>query len=409
MNDMRATFRERTQRFRRRMRGENKAVSPVVATLILILIAVAAAAALYLWLVAWQGNLTAGIGSPSAQYTVTIGGSTSVYPFSSVGVSWFEQNNSNVVISDNQGGTGAGMLAVCEGHVDVGAASSPQTVAGLQTNDGCPASAAVTITTIAYDAVDIIISQKAGNPGLTSINQTVLLGIYLAQSSTVPTGITYAGLGLVLPAGWPAIGSGTLTWTQVPTTAGCNYVSTCTYSADANTVHIYERSDTSGTEQTFTSRLLGFTSATAIANSVSTLGFGGCGSDGQLASCGSSAGITGTGENGNPAVIAAVAGDANGIGFASDGLARAAGSGVSYLAFAGPGQASAIVPSLGSSGSIAHGITGGSNPYVGWRPFEFVTLNPPTGEVERFFQFILDPANNLNIAQVSAEISIYSV
>ena len=52
-----------------------------MATLILILIAVAAAAALYLWLVAWQGGVTSGIGSPGAQYTLRIGGSTSVYPF----------------------------------------------------------------------------------------------------------------------------------------------------------------------------------------------------------------------------------------------------------------------------------------------------------------------------------------
>ncbi len=79
---MNATKRERKLRYLRGLRGENKAVSPVVATLILILIAVAAAAALYLWLVAWQGNITGGIGQPGAQTTVSIGGSTSVYPFS---------------------------------------------------------------------------------------------------------------------------------------------------------------------------------------------------------------------------------------------------------------------------------------------------------------------------------------
>ncbi|HTW77541.1 MAG TPA: archaellin/type IV pilin N-terminal domain-containing protein, partial [Thermoplasmata archaeon] len=90
---------ERSQRFKRAWRGENrkKAVSPVVATLILILIAVAAAAALYLWLVAWQGGVTGGIGNPSAQYTVSIGGSTSVYPFAEIAATQFEQNNSDVV------------------------------------------------------------------------------------------------------------------------------------------------------------------------------------------------------------------------------------------------------------------------------------------------------------------------
>jgi len=65
MSDKRK-MRQRRQSFRR-LHGEKKAVSPVVATLILILIAVAAAAALYLWLVAWQGGVTKGIGSPGAQ------------------------------------------------------------------------------------------------------------------------------------------------------------------------------------------------------------------------------------------------------------------------------------------------------------------------------------------------------
>src|SRR5580658_10610257 len=129
---------ERSQRFRRLRRGETRAVSPVVATLILILIAVAAAAALYLWLVAWQGNITGGIGQPGAQTTVDIGGSTSVYPFSALAATWFEQNNSDIAIQDSQGGTGAGMLAVCSGHIQVGAASTPETPAGLIASDGCP-------------------------------------------------------------------------------------------------------------------------------------------------------------------------------------------------------------------------------------------------------------------------------
>ncbi len=408
----------RRLRYLRRHRRANRAVSPVVATLILILIAVAAAAALYLWLVAWQGNITGIIGKPGAQYTVTVGGSTSVYPFSSLGAQWFDANNSNIVVHDSQGGTGAGMLAVCQGHIDVGQASSPQTVSGLQANDGCPASDQVTITTIAYDAVDIVLP-KANPMGIVSMNQTTLLGIYMAASTTTPFA-TYAQLGLTvgtqLPPGWPAPGTG-VTWNLVPTTANCASWGTCTLSTDTAAVHTYGRSDTSGTEQTFTSRLLGFTGTTSIATTVSGLGFGGCGSDGQTESCG----ITATHEaNGNPLVISGVAGDAAGIGFASDGLARATSSGVIIVPFDGPGQTCAsgsscsnggVLPTLGSSGTIAAGITGSTTTpnYVGWRPFEFVTLNPPTGEVERYFQFILDPQNNINLATASAEISIYSV
>ncbi|MCI4373195.1 MAG: hypothetical protein L3K02_06085, partial [Thermoplasmata archaeon] len=101
-------------------------MSPVVATLILILIAVAAASALYLWLVTWQGSITGGIGNQHVQSTLTIGGSTSVYPFDQVAVSWFEQNETDVAVTDSQGGSGAGMLAVCNGADQVGAASFPE-------------------------------------------------------------------------------------------------------------------------------------------------------------------------------------------------------------------------------------------------------------------------------------------
>ncbi len=418
------------------MRGKDRGVSPVVATLILILIAVAAAAALYLWLVAWQGNITAGIGQPTAQYTVTVGGSTSVYPFSSLAAQWFDANNSNIVIHDSQGGTGAGMLAVCQGHVDVGQASSPQTVAGLQANDGCPTSDQITITTVAYDAVDLIVSSAAGSPAtvpvsgtsgpLLSMNQTILVALYVDSSTaTTPTLSLPAGevawLGTLWTPGTPA------NWNAVPTTANCGQLDATLQAAitagDCHSVNLnhvvdtFGRSDTSGTEQTFSSRLLGATSTTTVATSVSGLGFGGCGSDGQTESCG----ITATHEaNGNPLVISGVAGDHNALGFASDGLARASGSGVVIVPFDGPNQVCAsgsscsnggVLPTLGSSGTIAAGITGSTTvtPYVGWRPFEFVTLNPPTGEVERFIQFITDPQNNINLATASAEISIYSV
>src|SRR5271170_6129630 len=129
---MSGSMRKRIQRRRARAIQKGRAVSPVVATLILILIAVAAAAALYLWLVSWQGSVTGTIGTTGPQATVTIGGSTSVYPFEQAAVTQFQQNQTDIAISVNQGGTGAGMLAVCHGSVDIGAASTFQTLTGLE-------------------------------------------------------------------------------------------------------------------------------------------------------------------------------------------------------------------------------------------------------------------------------------
>jgi flagellin-like protein len=454
---------ERSQRFRRLRRGETRAVSPVVATLILILIAVAAAAALYLWLVAWQGNITGGIGQPTAQSTLSIGGSTSVYPFSSLAATWYEQNNSDVVISDNQGGTGAGMLAVCSGNVQIGAASTPETVTGLQTSDGCPATPGITVTTIAYDAVDVVVA-STNSHGLLSMNWDTLTLIYDRASTTTPTlvALSIDGVTISTITGYPA---GPLTWADIPAAvlnapvgtlaaspevaesagagtggAACaapyaadicavtpgTSATPCGFSICASggaAIVPVERSDASGTTQTFEAKLMSATSATGFAGSFSALGYSGCGSNNLLSDCGIS---VATQENGNPGVLGAVASNPNAIGYASDGLARtftgigaagivpfdAAGQQGALVVTTGSTVAyGAVVPTTGATGTIAAGIESSStvNQYSGWRPFEFVTLQPPTGEAQRFIEFITDPANNLNLATATGEVSLYSI
>jgi flagellin-like protein len=445
----------------RRMQKQKKGVSPVVATLILILIAVAAAAALYLWLVSWQGGVTAGVGSPSAQYTVTIGGSTSVYPFSSLAVTQFEQNNSDVVVSDNQGGSGAGMLSVCAHNVDIGAASAVETTTQLEESVaaggyGCPASPAPVITTIAYDAVDVILP-ALNTHGLVSISADTLLTIYEAGggghggfTGSAPAGYTFPQANGATDAAL-TIASTSVQWEQIPAcvqntltcggagnpteapvaTVGAGVacaagvdicatgagVSPCGWSVCAgpftgvtgtDPIQQWGRSDSSGTEQSFTARILGIGDSAGTAPG---LGFSGCSPDGQLASCGINPPSAQLG-NGNPGVISGVAAHPDAIGFASDGLARASGSGVTFVGLASVGQTVAVVPTTGSSGTIADGILSAStaaNQYQGWRPFNFVTIGTPTGEVQRFIQFVLDPANNQNFATESAEVSIYSI
>ncbi len=454
---------ERRQRFRRLRRGENRAraVSPVVATLILILIAVAAAAALYLWLVAWQGGVTAGIGSPGAQATLTIGGSTSVYPFSQVAVAQFEANNSDVVISNNQGGTGAGMAAVCAGQINIGAASSPQTVTGLETADGCPTTVAVEI--VAYDGVDAIVP-TANVHGLQSISWDTLQAIYVSASTSAPTAtanLFLAGAqhmnGQAAPV-QPAFGTAYV-WDQIPACAeataalGCAGVtetsvgitvgaagapcaadaadlctvapgtSTCGFTVCAGgtgagaaagqygaTIHTEARSEVSGTTQSFISRLLAVGTTGTTPQSI---GFTGCSGDNQFDGCGMTMPNTAAG---NPNVISAVAANVDGIGYGSDGLAQATGSGVVPVNFQGFGQTS-VVNIQGESTAlkaIASGIAAGSSgtygaqSYVGWRPFSYVETAPPTGESLRYLQFVMDPANNVNFAAESAEISIYA-
>jgi ABC-type phosphate transport system substrate-binding protein len=466
---MNATKRERKLRYLRGLRGDKKhaAVSPVVATLILILIAVAAAAALYLWLVAWQGNITGGIGQPGAQTTVDIGGSTSVYPFSSLAATWFEQNNSDIAIQDSQGGTGAGMLAVCSGHIQVGAASTPETPAGLIASDGCPSTPGITVTTIAYDAVDVVIA-SANTHGLLSMNWDTLSAIYAGASTTPATllnpSIDNVALTTAPLSAAPFNTHAALEWNQIPAcVVPANPATTCGGATDpvealatsvgpgvacptgidvcatgagaspcgftvcagplggtgTDKIVPVERSDASGTTQTFEAKLLGATAANAFAGSFSGLGYSGCGSNNLLADCGISVADQ---ASGNPGVLSAVAANPDAIGYASDGLARTTtgiGTGgiVPFLAVGQPlvgttGTAfGAVVPSTGATGTIAAGITDSLtvSQYSGWRPFEFVTLQPPTGEVQRFIEFITDPANNAELATVTGEVGLYSI
>ncbi len=476
MNDKRVKLRERARSYRRKLRGENKAVSPVVATLILILIAVAAAAALYLWLVVWQGNITNGIGTQHAEPTLTIGGSTSVYPFDSLAVTQFQQNNSDVVISNNQGGSGAGMLAVCAGQVDLGAASFPVDVPTLESSYNCAAQYASTtvITTVAYDAVDVITS-TTNNHGLLSINYDTLALVYQDASyaaggnptllSTTENGVTISTL--VAAAAIPT--AGVIDWSQIPaavegvtigttlqqpTTAGAGVGAACGTGALANTecypvasgttstcgftvcatgavpIVTYARSDASGTTQSFEARLIDAASNTKFAtasqlNSPGSAGFTGCGSSNYISDCGYVATDT---ANGNPGVISGVASNSAAIGYASDGLARASGSGVTFYPFTGVGQTAAsdgstanptwyggILPTTGGSGTIANGIKAPTTSadytvgYLGWRPFDIVSLTPLSGVAQEFVTFVMDPANNLNLASESQEISVYSV
>ncbi len=527
MSDKRVAMRERARRFRRRMSGKDRAVSPVVATLILILIAVAAAAALYLWLVVWQGHITSGIGNVGAQPTLSIGGSTSVYPFDQLAVTQFEQNYSDITVSDEQGGSTAGMLAVCAGDVNIGAASFPVTAATLVSTYGCSASveSTITVTTVAYDAVDVIV--QSGNPhGLQSVAYDTLALIYadataqatgksLASSAYLATtynngtsltgtgipvnaaGLTWAnlpaevptvsnpavwysgaatpaetavveaadtytalGAGGALPAGDEACAVSTST-TTAPSAGSfvdiCDSTATqlggagpasgtpcgffiCaggsgpgtskTASDYGSLVQTYARSDASGTTQSFEARILdaivkGSTIIPATQNQLTTptSGFTGCGSNNLISDCGYTATST---ASGNPGVISGVAGDANAIGYASDGLARASGSGVGIIPFTGVDQLEVapsstfggILPTTGATGTIAHGIQAGLVTsdaseyyagYLGWRPFDLVTLAQPTGVAAEFLNFVTNPGVNPSLATEAQEVGIFSI
>jgi len=467
MSDMKKSVAqvERRLRFRRRMANE-KAVSPVVATLILILIAVAAAAALYLWLVGWQGGVTKSIGSPTvpSDLKFSIGGSTTVYPLSQLAIQWFEQNNTNTNITDQQGGSVAGAEAYCQGQVTVGAASTSFTTAQLA-GDGCSgALASATVqTVVAVDGIVGIVSAK--NPGIgnghptyevpdanVSFNASTMFALYYAASSGTsstntgafpgegaPGAYTYPAwlCGAAAPAGWtaqrPASGAGStavyqncpvsqghpIVWSNIPFPAGCDVTKPtggtaggCYWPfANTNNTATYDRQDSSGTEQGFTQKYL-LIPKDGASNS--------CGTDNQLESCNI---IATHHEEGNPLLASAVAGDQNAVGFNSYGQAAAQAALSPAVIIAG--FQSTITSSNGISNTIQpvpvtptvtnvlgayRGTVTGAAAYGAWRVLEYLTDGTPaTGSVvANYLNFVLGPEVNLNLATATGYISLYA-
>src|ERR1700722_7676213 len=115
------------------------AVSPVVATLVLIVVAIVGAIAVGLIMsrVASDTSNQANVGNVkgNAQETLTIGGSTTIYPVTQAAIAAFEQQYPGVTVNDAQGGSGAGMEGVTIGALDIGAASSLSAVTSAQTSD----------------------------------------------------------------------------------------------------------------------------------------------------------------------------------------------------------------------------------------------------------------------------------
>jgi ABC-type phosphate transport system substrate-binding protein len=416
--------------------------------LILILVAVAAAAALYLWLVAYQGGVTKQIGNSQVQYSLTIGGSTTVYPLDQQAVQYFEQNNTNVVVSNVPGGSGAGLLAVCSGAIDMAAMSRPMKAAELTL---CPTAVQ---KVLGYDAVSVnaAVGNNGGFTATSSMGEGELLAIYWlngGQPSTASgfpiglgaVGTPFAGLtgtvantgvpgywGIKAPAGanGPA-GVATLQWAQIPTgacfdptatvsaagfwTAAGTTCTAYTYPASTNVVHVYARADNSGTEEAFDNNVLGIS----------------CGTDNQLASCGFPTSTTLKSANtinvatGNAAVLTAIVADKDALGFNSWGLSTAplaqgggaAGTGAAIvvdMGVLGNTQTGAVSVSLAT---IKTGIAAGygiqvAGGYIGWRPLQYVTLGAAAGESERFIQFVLQPSVDQTLCTQNYFISVYA-
>jgi len=342
------------------MKKDVKAVSPIVAALMLVLVSVGAATAFYVWETGWQADISDKTGNTDVQATISIAGSTTVYEFTKVAAELFEADT-GVKVSYQGGGSGAGVQSVGTGVVDIGSASRAVKSSELAAYPDLNADGAkdfgkeLVSTVIGYDGV-VIITNDA-HSAVTNINQTALNCIFYANggvaSASWPSSVT------TMMADIDDDNDDSVSWDELDVVA----------ETDSDEIVIYDRAEHSGTEETFCGKLLDIDFDTL-----------------------EDAGITANHETGNQALLAAVEGDEDAMGFCAFGIASAS-SDVVVLDFEGE------TPTASS-------IKDGS--YSGSRPLVYVTVGEPTGDILQYINFCLSPENNDFINNEADYVSLYA-
>jgi len=338
-----------------------KAVSPVIATLMLVLVAVGAAGAFYVWQADWQEGTTEGVENVEAgKIELDIAGSSTVYDVLVEGVEMFMEDNPGWKINLNAGGSSAGIAGAGTGVIDIGMASKVVTTPDPTYPD-------IHVYTIGTDDVSIIVS-NSNTHGLSSIDANTLYDIYAGYNINVRGS---GGYSLQYRSSWDD-GDNILEWEEIPKEIGGS-----TKCDGTGQIVAYERTEGSGTETTFATIACGIAGADQLQDGMPT-GYPG------------NSGVLGGMEN--PDLLAAVAADANGIGFNSHGISGEAGSGVKHVAF-------------GTSHATA--LTSGNPGYLVNRPLNLITDGEKSGKVAVFIDYILNPDINTGLLPATGFSSIY--
>ncbi|MDG6224560.1 MAG: substrate-binding domain-containing protein [Candidatus Thermoplasmatota archaeon] len=375
------------------MKNDKAGVSPVIATLILVLIAVAAGVAFFAWQSGWQEDATGNISNANAQTEITIGGSSTVYPFTAVAAEAFMEANPTVKISYQSGGSGAGTAGVREGVIDIGAASSDRTQA-----KHFPDHPDVVITAVGYDAVGVVVDD--GNTRINDINATVAIEIFtmvITDWNQVPVASGASGTGTTGAAGSETtvtVSTGTLAigryrmWSATTLVRTVDVIAANTLpsdlfgasasiswqvitSATSAPIEVYDRADKSGTEECFNEKLLGL--------------------DGSSIPEGDQTGVAGNQEM----LDLFEAGAPNAIGFISTGVAT---SDVKLV-------------TLDGVAATEENIADGS--YTAQRPLNYMYIPSQLGGklaiVEAYIDFCMSPKNNIDFAHSVDYLSWYDL
>ena len=349
----------------KKMKKDVEALSPVVATLLIILVTVGAVSALYIWESSWQKGVSSTIGNQNyTQGTVmTLTGSTTVTDLMNYAVPAFMSANPGLTVSVNPVGSGAGLTAIEQNKCDIGMISNTLNNIAAGTTTTYPA---LETYTVAYDGVSLIIGQAA----MTFHN-------WAAADLVMNTGIADS-IYHIAPA------TPIVTWGDLETAMHtANNVLVFTDTNSGLPLNAYWRSDSSGTQDCFYQQYL------ACSKAAFTTG---------------QATLTGSGQAGNPALIAAVLADKNGIGFGTAGMVSST-TGAEPFAY----TASAILAGgiLATPQTVMDGVLGLSTGYPIWHPLNLITNGVPSALDQQFIQYVLDKANNVAFCASADFTSIY--
>jgi ABC-type phosphate transport system substrate-binding protein len=322
-------------------------------------------------------------------------GSTTVTDLMNVMVPAFEQNNSGYQVSVSGTGSGAGLTAIESGSVDMGMISLPENEITPGTSTAYPN---LVQHIVAYDGVSIFMAASTlAAHGITVIsgesinmNQTLADAIYqdykdnaLANSSGFTTAnLGYFNNGVTSLPSWGTATRGFInTWADLEAVLGVYGQNSIRVSSDSNAdkaLNVYHRSDSSGTQDAFSIEGLGSSASAKF-----------------LPSHAPSSEI---GANGNPAMVTAVMGDSNGIGFATTGIVSTTTGAVSCIW-------DGITPTYQHILEAVNNV--GNSQYTLWHPLIIVTNGAPSASVEVFLNWITTPANNIALCHQAGFASIY--
>jgi phosphate transport system substrate-binding protein len=390
------------QKIVKRLGADDRAISPIVATLMLVLVAAGAAVGFGVFMNGFQKNTQSKVTSDAPTETLHIGGSSTVFELTEKALPTWKQLHSSIAIDDQEGGSGAGQIAVCQGKVDLGASSKPVPATGNPSLATCPQDATGTKIpgqslqefVVGYDGVAIAWNAASASSHCTAMSFTSdnLRELYGVNGAGKARGTD----GTALVAG----GSGSYTWGDLQSAGIC----TGTAGAAA-TVQLLQRSDNSGTTDGFCNKVLAYTKdGVHCTNDASD----------QLVSTYYTQTVGQQGNDGLATYLDSHPDALSYIGFgtvATDSNLKAAAIGgvtptVSTIKAAGADKTT-LAKDKACNPTVS-GYTVPAGEYCAVRPLEYITAGTPTANEQLFLDFMLQTLNNVNFNKAAGYVSIYS-